>query len=521
MNSMPASLKLLIVYLICIPLALILGYQIGNPLTYNALVTIGIVALVLITPLMLKWHYELLVFSLGSNAVVFFLPGRPKLGLVMVALSLLISLLQRTLQHRSRFVRAPEVTWPIVITLGMVLATMFLRGGLGFSFMGMQNVGGSRYVMLLLGIMSYFALTAQPIPRERAFFYTGLFFLGGVTAVVGDMFVFATPAFYPIFYVFPPSMEVRSGEMTFGVTRLFGLGLTAAAIYRYMLARYGLRGIFYAPTRVRLVMFIFVIAMSGLGGFRSIIMGLMLLFSVMFYLEGLHRTRLVVPLVIMGALSMILIVAMLPKMPLTVQRALAFLPLEVDPAARISAESSSEWRLAMWKAIWPEVPNYLLLGKGLGFAEADFESITNVELSARSPDQWMWAVITGDFHNGPLSVLLTFGIWGLIAFVWLHLAGLRALVRNYRYGDPSVRTINTFMLTAYFVQMVMFWFVFGSMYAETIIFVSFIGFSVAINGGVAHVKVEAPKMLPLRSRERPALLAPGAGVRPRLQGREM
>ena len=135
----------------------------------------------------------------------------------------------------------------------------------------------------------------------------------------------------------------------------------------------------------------------------------------------------------------------------------------------------------------------------------------------------MWAVITGDFHNGPLSVLLTFGIWGVIAFVWLHLAGLRALIRNYRYGDPELRTVNTFMLTAYFVQMVMFWFVFGSMYSETIIFVSFLGFSVAVNGGVAHARVEAQAALSLRGeRDRPAMLTPvaPAGVGANLRGRE-
>jgi len=524
MNSMPASIKILVIYLVCIPLALFLGYQISNPLSNDALLTVGIIALVLVTPLMLKWHYELLVFSLGSNAVVFFLPGRPKLGLVMVAVSLLISILQRTLQHRSRFIRAPEVTWPIVAMLCMVVATMFLRGGLGFSFMGSRNVGSSRYMMLLLGVMSYFALTAQPIPRQRIFFYTGLFFLGGVTAVVGDLFAFASPAFYPIFLVFPPSMEVRTGEMTFGVTRLMGLGLTAAAIYRYMLARYGLRGIFYAPTRTRLVVFSALTLLTGLGGFRSIIIGLMLLFCVMFYLEGLHRTRLVVPLIVVGALTAVLIVALLPKMPMTVQRAFAFLPLEIDPAARLSAETSSEWRIEMWKSLWPEVPNYLLLGKGLGFAEADFEAIQNIELAARSPDHWVWAVITGDFHNGPLSVILTFGIWGFIAVVWLHIAGLRALLRNYRYGDPEVRTINTFVLTVYFVQMMMFWFVYGSMYAETIIFVSFLGFSVALNNGVAQPKAESPNVMSLRgTRERPVLLGPGArpaGAGPSLRGRE-
>lgn len=513
MSSMPASLRILVVYVICIPLALFLGYQISNPLSYDSLATVGIVLLVLVTPLMLKWHRPLLFFSLGTSMVVFFLPGRPRLGLVMVGVSLMISVLQRTLQHRSRFVRAPEITWPLLAVMAVVFATMFLRGGIGLNFLGSKMVGGSRYLMLLLGCFSFFALTAQSIPRERVNTYTALFFLGGVTAVVGDLFTFAPTALHPVFWVFPPSMDMRSGEMTLGVTRLFGLALMAAAIYRYMMARYGLRGIFYAPTRTRLILFALFAGLSAMGGYRSIILGLMLLFVVMFFFEGLHRTRLVVPLLVGGALALVLTVAMLPKMPITVQRALAFLPLEVDPAARISAESSSEWRLAMWKSVLPEVPNYLLLGKGLGFPEADFEAITNIDLSARSPDHWMWAVITGDFHNGPLSVVLTFGIWGLIAFVWLHLAGLRALYLNYRNGPPELRTINTFMLTQYAVQMVMFWFVFGSMYSETIVFVSFLGFSVAINGGVIRKTAEAPFAAPSRGpKDRP--LAPESGARP-------
>lgn len=510
MNSLPAALKILLIYLVCIPLALLLGYQLSNPFSYDALVTVGIVLLVLVIPLMLKWHRELLYFSLGSIAVVFFLPGRPKLALVMVGVSLMISVLQRMLQHRSRFIRAPELTWPVLAVMMVVVGTMFLRGGLGFNFMGSRMVGGGRYVMLLLGVMCYFAMTAQPIPRDRINSCVALFFLGGVTAVVGDLFTFAPTALHPIFLIFPPSMDMRSGEVTFGVTRLFGVALMAAAIYRYMLARYGLRGIFYAPTRARLFFFLLVTGVATLGGFRSIIIGLMLLFAMMFYLEGLHRTRLVIPVVIFGALAVVLAVALLPKMPITVQRALAFLPLEVDPAARLSAENSSEWRLAMWKAVWPEVPNYLLLGKGLGFSEADYQAITNIELSARSPDHWMWAVITGDFHNGPLSVVLTFGIWGLIAYVWLHLAGLRALYLNYRHGDPALRTINTFVLTLFSVQMVMFWFVFGSMYSETIIFVSLLGFSVALNGGVVRRKAEIPFAVPAGSpKDRPARIQPG------------
>ena len=111
MNSMPLALKSLLIYLICIPLALFLGFQVTDLayLSRDSMLMVGAVLLVLITPLLLKWHRPLTFFFLNASAYAFFLPGRPKLGLVLVAISLMISVLQRTVQHRSRFIRAPEI----------------------------------------------------------------------------------------------------------------------------------------------------------------------------------------------------------------------------------------------------------------------------------------------------------------------------------------------------------------------------------------------------------------------------
>lgn len=496
MSSMSMGIRTLLIYVICIPVALFLGLQI-NSLSYfskDSIYIVSIVVAVLISPILLKWHHPLLFFFLNATVFAWFLPGRPKLGLVLAAISLTISVLQRTVQHESRFIRAPEITRPLLVLIAVVVTTMLLRGGLGFSAFGSKMVGGSRYLILILGALSFYALTAQPIPRARANTYIALFFLCGITSVMGDLFALATPTFYPIFLFFPPSAEagVRSGEAEIGVTRLIGLALMCGAIFRYMLARYGLKEMLTGANKFRLLLFLAVTIVSLLGGFRSIMVGLILMFGMMFILEGIHRTRIVVPVVIGGLLISILTVAMLPKMPFTVQRALAFLPVEIDPVAKMSASISTEWRVEMWKSILPEVPNYLLLGKGLGFSDSDYETIVNKDEMTRNPDSWTWAVITGEFHNGPLSVVLTFGVWGLIAFGWLQIAGLRALYANYRHGDPELRCVNTYVLASYVVQLIMFWFVFGSMYSETVIFVSLMGFSVAINHGIHRAVAPAP-----------------------------
>ena len=43
------------------------------------------------------------------------------------------------------------------------------------------------------------------------------------------------------------------------------------------------------------------------------------------------------------------------------------------PDARLDAEGSTEWRLDMWKALLPEVPQYLLLGKGFAFSAEAYD----------------------------------------------------------------------------------------------------------------------------------------------------
>ena len=54
-------------------------------------------------------------------------------------------------------------------------------------------------------------------------------------------------------------------------------------------------------------------------------------------------------------------------MPLAIQRTLSFLPLELDPMVKISADDSSEWRLELWQEARKQVPTYLFKGKGYTF----------------------------------------------------------------------------------------------------------------------------------------------------------
>ena len=87
MNNAPAILRSLIIYAVIVPLALFIGYMLTDPLDRSSFTFYGILALILISPILLRWHHPLLILSWNLNATAFFLPGRPDVWLAMAAIS--------------------------------------------------------------------------------------------------------------------------------------------------------------------------------------------------------------------------------------------------------------------------------------------------------------------------------------------------------------------------------------------------------------------------------------------------
>jgi hypothetical protein len=105
----------------------------------------------------------------------------------------------------------------------------------------------------------------------------------------------------------------------------------------------------------------------------------------------------------------------------------------------------------------------------------------------------MDSAVAGDYHNGPLSVVMPFGIWGVIAFVWLWVAGVRALYDNFRFGEESLRTVNTLLLALFVAQIVKFIFIFGALESDLMPFAAMLGLSVSLNGGIRGPVTETVK----------------------------
>lgn len=497
-----ALLRSLIVYAVCVPLAIIVGYVLTNPLDYQSIGFMGVLLVVLIFPLLMKWHYPLLVFSWSFPISLFFLPGHPNLFLPMVVASLTISVVERILNRNQHFLPAGGIQWPLLGFLAVIFITAKLTGGFGLRSMGSEVYGGKKYVTLVIGILSFFALIARPIPKKHANLYITLYFVGGFFNVISDLYSYTPSPLRFIYLLFPASsysMDMTGhSHIDFGVTRLAGVAGAAGSVVYWMLARHGVRDNFLTGKLWRPLVIGLMCILVFLGGFRSSIIGLAMILGLIFYLEKLHRTGLMLVAVSVGLLGSALLVPLASHLPFTFQRSLAFLPLDISTEARMDAEDSTEWRLEMWQALLPQIPKYLLLGKGYAFSAETFTESMGVDATfkrtinaAEDP-----LALASDFHNGPLSVVLSFGIWGVLVWLWFWAAGFFVVWRNYHYGDSALRHLNLFLFATFISNCLFFLFIFGDVVTEVSQFTGVLGLSIALNHGVMR-RPPLPKKEPV------------------------
>jgi hypothetical protein len=116
----------------------------------------------------------------------------------------------------------------------------------------------------------------------------------------------------------------------------------------------------------------------------------------------------------------------------------------------------------------------------------------------RMPSYYI-SIISGNYHNGPLSIYVPFGGIGSLAFLAFFVVSLRALYLNYRWGAEQLKTLNRFLF-AYFIARVTFFFLaFGAISTELYIFTGLAGLSVALNRGICR-KPAAFATAPVRLR---------------------
>ena len=348
MSNASALFRSLLIYGLCLPLAVFLGYLLATPLDLTTVMVVVFILFMLAIPLLLRWHHAWLIASWNITAVLFFVPGRPSVWMALAAISLGISILQYTLNRKMKFLHAPSIAWPLIFLTAVIFVTAGLTGGLGARVFGGDTYGGKRYFVILAAVIGYFAIINRQIPQKRANLYVALFFLGATTMAIGNLPGVLPSAFDFLFALFPViNMDafIESNAVvwqTSFIGRVIGLAFLGLGGFCAMLACYGIRGILDARKPWRLGAFGFFVVVTLLGGFRSTLILLLMTFALLFYLERLHHTWLLLPVIFVSLLGGGLVAVFAGHLPLPFQRSLAFVPfLQIDPIVKIDAQGST------------------------------------------------------------------------------------------------------------------------------------------------------------------------------------
>lgn len=474
-----------LIFGLCLPLAVLLGYLLAEPYAETSIVFVGILFAILVIPILMRWYHPLLILSWNLAVQPVFFPGRLSLWVGVAFAGLFFIILNRTIDPNYRIIHVPALTWPMITLLAVVVVTALAAGGIGLRVLGSKEMGGKSYVILVGAIVGYFVLSSQMIKPKHTKLAVTVFFLAGISYLVGQ-FAMSLGPLASVASIFFPSTEIYDNPDSVGqiidpgTQRLSGLTPVSIALSCWMLSRYGVTGVLALERPWRLLFFVGVVAVGCLGGFRSMLILLGIICLILIYLERLWRTQafliLIFGLLIVGSGLAIFS----KKLPFSVQRAISFLPVQVDPMTRQIAEESTEWRLQMWKSVAHQIPDYLLLGKGYNLSGTDFYMLQQSTMRGYV-ENWESHALAGDYHSGPLSVIIPFGIWGGLAFLWLLYAGTRYLYQVYQDGAEHMKVVNRFLLALFVARILFFLFVFGALYTELYYFTGILGLSVALN----------------------------------------
>src|SRR5206468_306574 len=136
-----------------------------------------------------------------------------------------------------------------------------------------------------------------------------------------------------------------------------------------------------------------------------------------------------------------------------------------------------------WKVVVPEIPQYLFRCKGFAYSGTD-SYLTNEAMRRGMYPLYEEALISGSYHQGILSLVIPFGIWGAIGFVWFCWAALKALYANYRNGSDELKVVNTFLISYFLARLIFYLFVYGQFELDFFHFTGTVGLSISLNGGV-------------------------------------
>jgi O-antigen ligase/polysaccharide polymerase Wzy-like membrane protein len=463
MDSSSAAVKKWLILLCVFMLAIFVGMFIGEQNLFYLVVTFAGIAFLLFlqNPQALAGLCIALYFSRITA------PGIPgKLNLYYICASILIGivLMQSMIVGFKRsqfsFAHACLVGFGIV-----VLLTMMVRGT-GFRALGSDQWGGMVYVQLFVAIFMVFALPRAGL--NNVWLYRALICMGifSILPLIADIIVVAG---YPQIWRFiqgnediATSLKASQSVVGKGVVRYHSGGVTGLFMLFSLLTvvdlkkLLSLRGMWLWPAPV-ICLGLVLISGHRLG---IVIIGLFVLFLA--FIQRAYTPVRIWLLCMVAICGWFVLVEYSAEFPEGVQRTISWVPgVDIPEYVQKDAGNTLTWRMELWTEALKRLPRYWLIGKGYAFSGEEMVGVAGANMTTAPLD---WALISSSYHNGPISLLMGLGVFGLLTGCGFLIGALvrhRAILKR-KWKDPKLKQCHQVVYAMFLTYVVIFFTLFGA-----------------------------------------------------------
>lgn len=315
------------------------------------------------------------------------------------------------------------------------LVSVYIRNPVGTFALRSELVGGRPFFTLLLMTFAFLVLSQARVSPKVAKIMPLLL----AAAMIAPSFLNMITEFYPgaarFIYPFYSGVSIEAFNLNPGgpggseETRIFSFADIGRPLVLVLCA-------FFPPITLinpmymgRFVLMTIALVMSGLSGFRNLLIGNA---AAMVIGSAVRRRYLdILILAIIGTSVTVLLSSLYmagAPVPIPIQRALSFIPLDWDYNAKKAAQDTADWRIEMWKEAWvrPDIMRNKLLGDGFGYTMKEMMIMSDTLLGIghfMGSSNYEMFLIKGAFHSGPLSTIKRVGfVGGILLLCWMIMA---------------------------------------------------------------------------------------------------
>ena len=377
----------------------------------------------------------------------------------------------------------PAILWiPLACVLCVLLYHWIRSGDIGIKMLGGSGWGGRKYFKVAIAVLVVPLLASYPgIQWKDLQKVPLLYFLGNFVDIVPDTLTTFVPAAAP--YIWRVYSGVNLSEYGSSLAGNFG-GETAVSrigtLARFgtacalLILSYNPASTWVSPTKIWILPSLLLSAiLTAIAGFRSMVVRLFLSSLTAFYATARSGAFLLAFVGVLLGFGLVLLQGKVFDFPLSMQRALSFLPGDWDPKAALEAKASSEWRDRMkslfYKDYFHQAP---VLGQGYHFNPSFALQATDIYqhvLAAMQNRGDEYADVRNFIemrqpHEGPIHLLLVVGLAGALFFTLYCAAILVYTFRLMNATPPALVTPFQIWSSATLVPQIFgFYFLFGDM----------------------------------------------------------